>query len=59
LPRGWPGSLPHPSSGDIAEALGRSFERLEQRIDAAESRIHSRISELEVRIEVTAVGSAD
>ncbi len=47
------------SSGDIAVGLGRSFERLEERVDAAESRIHSRLSELEDRIHATPVGSAD
>jgi len=36
---------------DIAVAIGRSFERLEERIDAAESRIYSRLSEVEDKIE--------
>ena len=31
---------------DIAVSIGRSFERLEERIDAAESRIYSRLAAL-------------
>ena len=47
------------NADDIAVAIGRSFERLEERIDAAEARIHSCLSELEDRLRATAVGSAD
>jgi hypothetical protein len=36
---------------DIAISIGRSFERLEERIDAAESRIYSRLAEIEDKIE--------
>jgi prefoldin subunit 5 len=36
---------------DIAVSIGRSFERLEERIDAAESRIYSRLAELEDKID--------
>jgi archaellum component FlaC len=36
---------------DIAVSIGRSFERLEERIDAVESRIYSRLSEIEDKIE--------
>jgi hypothetical protein len=32
---------------DIAVSIGRSFERLEERIDAAESRIYGRLIEIE------------
>jgi hypothetical protein len=32
---------------DIAVSIGRSFERLEERIDAAESRIYGRLIDLE------------
>jgi len=35
---------------DIAVSVGRSFERLEERIDAAESRIYSRLTDIEDRI---------
>ncbi len=38
---------------DIAIAIGRSFERLEERIDAAESRIYSRCAEIEDKIEAS------
>jgi gas vesicle protein len=36
---------------DIAVSIGRSFERLEERIDAADSRIYSRLAEVEDKIE--------
>ena len=32
---------------DIAISIGRSFERLEERIDVVESRIYGRLSEIE------------
>ena len=38
---------------DIAVSIGRSFERLEERIDAAESRIYSRCAEIEDKIEAS------
>jgi hypothetical protein len=40
---------------DIAVSIGRSFERLEERIDAAESRIYSRLIDLEDKIDSTFV----
>jgi hypothetical protein len=39
------------SADDIAVSLSRSFERLEERIDEAESRLHSRIRAVEDQIE--------
>lgn len=36
---------------DIAIAMGRSFERLEERIDAAEARIYARLADLEDKLE--------
>ena len=36
---------------DIAISIGRSFERLEERIDAAESRIYSRLADIEDRVD--------
>jgi len=36
---------------DVAVSIGRSFERLEERIDAAESRIYGRLADLEDRLE--------
>ena len=41
------------SSDDLAVSIARSFERLEERIDAAESRIYGRLSELENKIETS------
>ncbi len=36
---------------DVAVSISRSFERLEERIDAVESRLYSRLSELEDVVE--------
>jgi len=44
---------------DIAVSIGRSFERLEERIDAAESRIYSRLSDLEDKVEASRQDFAD
>lgn len=44
---------------DIAVSIGRSFERLEERIDAAESRIYSRLAEIEDKIEASRQELAD
>lgn len=35
---------------DVAVSVGRSCERIEERIDAGESRIYSRLSDIEDRI---------
>jgi len=34
------------SAGDIAVSISRSFERLEERLHAAESRIYSRLTDI-------------
>ena len=47
------------NNDDVAVSIARSFERLEERVDAAEVRIHSRLSELEDRLYERPVGSAD
>ena len=44
---------------DIAVSIGRSFERLEERIDAAESRIYSRLAEIEDKIEAARQDATD
>jgi hypothetical protein len=36
---------------DLAISIARSFERLEERIDATESRLYARLAEVEDRIE--------
>jgi DNA-binding Lrp family transcriptional regulator len=41
------------SSDDIATSIARSFERLEERIDASESRLYSRMAEVEDRVEAS------
>lgn len=42
--------LIYKNNDDVAVSIARSFERLEERIDAAESRLFSRLSELEDRV---------
>ncbi len=44
---------------DVAVSIARSFERLEERIDSVESRIYSRLSDIEDKIEVTRQDFAD
>ncbi|MDE1974902.1 MAG: hypothetical protein KGI49_00075 [Patescibacteria group bacterium] len=44
---------------DVAVSIGRSFERLEERIDAAESRIYGRLADLEDKIEASRQDIAD
>jgi len=44
---------------DVAVSIGRSFERLEERIDAAESRLYSRFSDLEDKLEASGQDLAD
>jgi hypothetical protein len=39
------------NSDDIAVGIARSFERLEERVDAMESRLYSRFAELEDKAE--------
>ena len=41
------------NADDIAVSIGRSFERLEERIDAAESRMYSRLAEVEDKVEAS------
>ena len=36
---------------DIAVSIARSFERLEERMDSVESRLYSRLSDVEDKIE--------
>ena len=39
------------SADDVAVSVARSFERMEERIDATEARMFSRLSDLESKIE--------
>ena len=41
------------SADDIAVSISRSFERLEERVDAAESRLYSRFADLEDKLDST------
>ncbi len=43
--------LIYKNNDDVAVSIARSFERLEERIDAAESRLYSRLSDLEDKTE--------
>jgi CO dehydrogenase nickel-insertion accessory protein CooC1 len=47
------------NADDIAVSIGRSFERLEERIDAAESRLYSRLAEVEDKVEASRQDIAD
>lgn len=38
------------NNDDVAVSIARSFERLEERVDAGEARLHSRLSEIEDRM---------
>ena len=44
---------------DFAVSIGRSFERLEERIDGAESRIYSRLAGVEDKVEASREAIAD
>ena len=41
------------AADDIAVSVARSFERLEERLDAAEARIYGRLAEVEDKIEAS------
>ncbi|MBP6858467.1 MAG: hypothetical protein KBC33_01395 [Candidatus Pacebacteria bacterium] len=47
------------NSDDIAISIARSFQRLEERIDGSESRIYSRLADLEDRIESSSLAVLD
>ena len=47
------------NSDDVAVSISRSFERLEERIDAAESRIYSRMADVEDKMESVRQDIAD
>lgn len=47
------------NADDIAVSIGRSFERLEERIDAAESRLYSRLADVEDKVETSRQDIAD
>ncbi len=51
--------LIYKSADDIAVSISRSFERLEERIDTAESRLYSRLADIEDKIEASRQGVAD
>ena len=47
------------NSDDVAISIARSFERLEERVDAGESRIYCRLADVEDRIESSRQDTAD
>ena len=51
--------LIYKNADDIAVSIGRSFERLEERMDAGESRLYSRFAEVEDRIEASRQDMSD
>ncbi|MEN9913012.1 MAG: hypothetical protein RLY66_420 [Candidatus Parcubacteria bacterium] len=52
-------SIVYKNSDDIAISIARSFERLEERIDGSESRIYSRLADIEDRIEASSLAVLD
>lgn len=42
--------LIYKNADDVAVSISRSFERLEERVDATESRIYARLAELEEQL---------
>jgi len=44
---------------DVAVSVARSLERLEERIDATESRLYSRLAELEDKLEAEAIAEIE
>ena len=44
---------------DVAVSVARSFERMEERIDGAESRLYSRLSDLEDKVEASRQDMSD
>jgi hypothetical protein len=51
--------LIYKNSDDVAVSIARSFERLENRVDMLESRIYTRISELDDKIDASRQDVAD
>jgi hypothetical protein len=51
--------LVYKNGDDVAVSIARSFERLEERIDAAESRLYSRFADVEDKIETNRLEIAD
>ena len=51
--------LVYKNADDIAVSIARSFERLEERIDATESRLYSRLADIEDKIEASRQDIAD
>ena len=51
--------LIYKGADDIAVSIARSFERLEERVDAVESRTYSRLAEVEDKIEASRQDTAD
>jgi len=51
--------LIYKNNDDVAVSIARSFERLEERIDASESRLYSRLADLEDRVEACRQDIAD
>lgn len=43
--------MTYKNSDDICVSVARSFERLEERIDAMESRLYARIADLEILLD--------
>ncbi len=51
--------LIYKNADDIAVSISRSFERLEERIDASEARIYARLAEIDDRVESSRQDTSD
>lgn len=51
--------LIYKGADDITISISRSFERLEERIDSSESRIYSRLAEIEEKVEASRQDTSD
>lgn len=51
--------LIYKNADDIAVSISRSFERLEERIDSSESRIYSRLAEIDDHVEASRQDASD
>ena len=47
------------SADDVAVSIARSFERMEERVDATESRLYGRLAEIEDKLDSRTVADTE
>jgi len=52
-------SIIYKSADDVAISIARSFERLEERVDSTESRLYSRLADIEDKLESRAISDRE